>query len=216
MRCRHRSLLLHLARQLDVDAGVFAAYARRDQTRRAHLAELTRWLGLRAFDRAAFRAMIAWALPLAPTNLRGRVSRSGSPRARPREGQPALLAPPRPAAIVWPSRSPVCGAWLVQPCPPIDPLMAEAGVSGKSWTSTASRVAPISLRPEFHHQPRPAARCPCRDRLRVRVRESCFQRQGRSARAILEETLSGENVHFAFWSSVVRLYEPNTATAHRI
>ena len=60
-------LLLHLARQLDVDAGAFATYARRDQTRRAHLAELTRWLGLRAFDRAAFRAMIAWALPLAPT-----------------------------------------------------------------------------------------------------------------------------------------------------
>ena len=60
-------LLLHLARQLDVDAGAFATYARRDQTRRAHLAELTRWLGLRAFGRAAFRAMIAWALPLAPT-----------------------------------------------------------------------------------------------------------------------------------------------------
>src|SRR5437763_10817310 len=47
-------------------------------------------------------------------DLRGRVSRSGSPRARPREGQAALLAPPRPAAIALPSRSPVCGAWLVQ------------------------------------------------------------------------------------------------------
>jgi hypothetical protein len=60
-------LLLHLARQLDVDAGAFGAYARRDQTRRGHLAELTRRLGLHALDRAAFHAMAAWALPLAPT-----------------------------------------------------------------------------------------------------------------------------------------------------
>jgi TnpA family transposase len=59
------ALLAYLARQLDVDPGAFAIYARRDQTRRTHLAELTRRLGLLAFDRAAFRAMVAWALPLA-------------------------------------------------------------------------------------------------------------------------------------------------------
>ena len=35
-------LLLHLARQLDVDAGAFATYARRDQTRRAQRPRLAR------------------------------------------------------------------------------------------------------------------------------------------------------------------------------
>jgi len=35
------ALLNYLARQLDVDPDAFAAYARRDQTRRTHLAELT-------------------------------------------------------------------------------------------------------------------------------------------------------------------------------
>ena len=42
------ALLVHLAQQLDVDAGAFAVYAQRDQTRRTHLAELTRQLGLLA------------------------------------------------------------------------------------------------------------------------------------------------------------------------
>ena len=61
------ALLGYLARQLDVDPEAFAAYARRDQTRRSHLAELTAHLGLQAFDRPAFHAMVAWALPLAST-----------------------------------------------------------------------------------------------------------------------------------------------------
>jgi hypothetical protein len=60
-----RALLDYLAQQLDVDVGAFAAYVRRDQTRRAHLAELSHRLGLLAFGRVAFRAMIDWALPLA-------------------------------------------------------------------------------------------------------------------------------------------------------
>lgn len=59
-------LLAYLARQVGAAPSALAAYARRDQTRRAHLAELTRRLGLRAFDRAAFDAAVAWALPLAP------------------------------------------------------------------------------------------------------------------------------------------------------
>jgi TnpA family transposase len=60
-----QALLDYLAQQLDVDVGAFAAYARRDQTRRAHLAELSRRLGLLVLDRAAFRTMIDWELPLA-------------------------------------------------------------------------------------------------------------------------------------------------------
>ena len=61
------ALLNYLARQLDVEPDAFAAYARRDQTRRSHLAELTTRLNLRAFDRLAFDAMVIWALPLATT-----------------------------------------------------------------------------------------------------------------------------------------------------
>ena len=61
------ALLVYLAQQLDVDAGAFAVYAQRDQTRRMHLAELTRRLGLLAFDRAAFHAMIDWALQIVPS-----------------------------------------------------------------------------------------------------------------------------------------------------
>jgi Domain of unknown function (DUF4158) len=45
------ALLNYLARQLDVESDAFAAYARRDQTRRTHLAELTTRLSLCAFDR---------------------------------------------------------------------------------------------------------------------------------------------------------------------
>ena len=61
------ALIVYLAEQLDVDARAFAVYAQRDQTRRTHLAELTRRLGLLAFDRAAFHAMVDWALPIAPS-----------------------------------------------------------------------------------------------------------------------------------------------------
>jgi hypothetical protein len=61
------ALLVYLAQQLDVDAGAFAVYAQRDQTRRMHLAELTRRLGLLAFDRAAFHAMVDWALQIVPS-----------------------------------------------------------------------------------------------------------------------------------------------------
>jgi TnpA family transposase len=63
-----RALLNYLARQLEVEPDdAFAAYARRDQTRRTHLAELTTRLNLCAFDRPAFNAMVIWALPLATT-----------------------------------------------------------------------------------------------------------------------------------------------------
>lgn len=48
-------------------AGAFTVYAQRDQTRRTHLAELTHRLGLLGFDRAAFHAMVDWALPNAPS-----------------------------------------------------------------------------------------------------------------------------------------------------
>ena len=61
------ALLSYLAQQLDVDAAVFTVYARRDQTRRTHLVELTRRLGLFGFDRAAFHTMVDWALSIAPS-----------------------------------------------------------------------------------------------------------------------------------------------------
>lgn len=54
-----------VARQLGVSPDVFSDYGHRDQTRRQHLAEWTRTLGSRSFDRAAFRALTNWLTPLA-------------------------------------------------------------------------------------------------------------------------------------------------------
>jgi TnpA family transposase len=45
-------LIRFVAKQLGVEPEAFAAYARRDQTRRGHLAELSRTLGCEAFERS--------------------------------------------------------------------------------------------------------------------------------------------------------------------
>jgi hypothetical protein len=58
-------LLRFIARQLQVEPEAFAAYARRDQTRREHLAELTGILGCQVFARSDLRALIGWLTPMA-------------------------------------------------------------------------------------------------------------------------------------------------------
>ena len=58
-----------VATQLDIDLGVHARYALRDETRREHVADIIRRLGLVSFDRAVTRALIAWLVGIA-TNER--------------------------------------------------------------------------------------------------------------------------------------------------
>ncbi|EME71282.1 transposase [Paramagnetospirillum caucaseum] len=61
-----------VAKQLDVDPSVHARYARRDETRREHVADIIRRLNLVSFDRKVTRSLIAWLVTMA-TNERSPV-----------------------------------------------------------------------------------------------------------------------------------------------
>lgn len=61
------TILAFVADQIDVPATAFDDYARRDETRRAHLADLMQRFGHTAFDRNQFRAIVAFAMPVAQT-----------------------------------------------------------------------------------------------------------------------------------------------------
>ena len=63
-------MLLFVARQLGVSKGTFAAYGRRDETRRTHLAELMHVLGFQAFSQIAARSLIAQLTPAAQLDPR--------------------------------------------------------------------------------------------------------------------------------------------------
>ena len=58
-------LIRFVAQQLQLKPEAYAAYARRDQTRREHLAELSRSLGCKAFERSELRPLIGWLTPMA-------------------------------------------------------------------------------------------------------------------------------------------------------
>ena len=58
-------MIRFVARQLRLEPEAFAAYARRDQTRREHLAELSRSLGCKPFERPELQALIGWLTPMA-------------------------------------------------------------------------------------------------------------------------------------------------------
>jgi TnpA family transposase len=58
-------LIRFVAKQLGVEPEAFAAYARRDQTRRGHLAELSHTLGCKAFKRSELKALTGWLAPMA-------------------------------------------------------------------------------------------------------------------------------------------------------
>lgn len=60
-------LLTYVAQQLGVSPHAFADYAYRDQTRREHLVDIRRSHGFRAFDRQAFREIVAFSIPIAQT-----------------------------------------------------------------------------------------------------------------------------------------------------
>lgn len=61
------AILAFVADQIDVPATAFDNYARRDETRCAHLADLMQRFGYAAFDRNHFRAIVAFAMPVAQT-----------------------------------------------------------------------------------------------------------------------------------------------------
>ena len=67
------TLLDYVASQLGVAPSEFAKYALRDQTRRAHLAELQKTFGYRQFTGEADRELRAWLLPVAQNIGRGTV-----------------------------------------------------------------------------------------------------------------------------------------------
>lgn len=77
MRCPGRVLeageavpapvLRYVARQLDLPASAFDEYARRDTTRREHLAELTKLFGFTMFDRPAAQTMVTFLTAAAQT-----------------------------------------------------------------------------------------------------------------------------------------------------
>lgn len=59
------TVILFVARQLDIDPAVHSRYARRDETRREHVGEIVRHLALSALNRATGRALIAWLVGMA-------------------------------------------------------------------------------------------------------------------------------------------------------
>jgi TnpA family transposase len=61
----HPQMLAMMAAQVRAPASVWARYAERDETRREHVSEITRWLGLRALDLHEHRALSQWLLPIA-------------------------------------------------------------------------------------------------------------------------------------------------------
>lgn len=64
-------LLAFVAEQLALDPVSFGDYAERDQTRRAHIAELQTTLGYRPFSRGLYRELAAWLLPTALATEQG-------------------------------------------------------------------------------------------------------------------------------------------------
>lgn len=65
------ALLAFVAEQLALDPASFADYAERDQTRRAHFAEIQTALGYRPFTPALYRELAGWLLPTALATGRG-------------------------------------------------------------------------------------------------------------------------------------------------
>lgn len=61
------SILAFVADQIGVSATAFDDYARRDETRREHLADLMKRFGYAAFNRSHFRAIVAFSMPVAQT-----------------------------------------------------------------------------------------------------------------------------------------------------
>lgn len=61
------AILAFVGDQVDAPAKAFDDYARRDETRRGHLADLMQRFGYTAFDRNHFREIVAFAMPVAQT-----------------------------------------------------------------------------------------------------------------------------------------------------
>ena len=64
-------MLVFIASQIGVAPGVFAGYARRDETRRAHLGEIQTYLGVPSFQRGDYRGIARVAIEAATGTDRG-------------------------------------------------------------------------------------------------------------------------------------------------
>jgi Domain of unknown function (DUF4158) len=64
-------MLVFIASQIGVAPEVFAGYARRDETRRAHLGEIQTYLGVRSFQRGDYRGIARVAIEAATGTDRG-------------------------------------------------------------------------------------------------------------------------------------------------
>ena len=67
----HPQMLAMMAAQVRAPSSVWAQYAERDETRREHVGEITRWLGLHALDLHEHRALSEWLLPIAMQTTQG-------------------------------------------------------------------------------------------------------------------------------------------------
>lgn len=67
----HAPLLGIMAAQLGISTATWDLYAQRDETRREHLLELFARLALSPFDRAHYRAIAEWLLPIALQTTQG-------------------------------------------------------------------------------------------------------------------------------------------------
>jgi TnpA family transposase len=85
-------IIAFVARQLGVRRSSFTAYGRRDETRRKHLADLTKTFGFHAFGDATFGELVAWLTPAAQIDRRpGRLISLALDELRQRQ---ILLPPP--------------------------------------------------------------------------------------------------------------------------
>src|ERR1035438_5022503 len=64
-------MLKFVAGQISLNPALFVKYAQRDQTRRAHLAEIQACQGYRLFSRTLYRESADWLLPIAFTTEKG-------------------------------------------------------------------------------------------------------------------------------------------------
>jgi hypothetical protein len=62
-----------MAAQLNAATSVWALYAQRDETRREHVATVTKWLGLRTLDLHQHRSLSHWLLAIAMQTTQGMV-----------------------------------------------------------------------------------------------------------------------------------------------
>jgi hypothetical protein len=86
-------MLVFIASQIGIAAEVFAGYARRDETRRAHFGEIQTYLGVRSFQRGDYRGIARVAIEAATGTDRGDIIGLGRLPRQNRRDRPFRSAP---------------------------------------------------------------------------------------------------------------------------